>query len=228
MSLSTEELVEYLRVNPDFFERNADVFANMAVPNPHGGRAISLVERQLLAVKDKVKQMEMKMAQMLRAGQENTLIVEKFSSWTRLLVAARLPAELPWLVESGIARHFNVPQVALRLWDFDDAFGGLPCAQPVPVDVITFANGMMAPYCGPNSGFTAAGWLSGDAASIALLPLRVGAAPQAFGMLVLGSADPQRFASHMGTEMLARIAEVASAALSRLLPDEHAAGVEPA
>jgi uncharacterized protein YigA (DUF484 family) len=55
--------------------------------------------------------------------------------------------------------------------------------------------------------------------SLALLPLRPGAvsgtAP-AFGMLVLASPDPQRFQSGMATDFLERIAELASAALSRL------------
>jgi uncharacterized protein YigA (DUF484 family) len=45
----------------------------------------------------------------------------------------------------------------------------------------------------------------------------VGAAPQAFGLLVLGSPDPARFQQGMGTAFLERIAEIASAALSRLL-----------
>ena len=36
------------------------------------------------------------------------------------------------------------------------------------------------------------------------------------GLLVLASPDPQRFQSSMGTDLLTRIAELASAALSRL------------
>ena len=39
----------------------------------------------------------------------------------------------------------------------------------------------------------------------------------AFGLLVLGSPDPTRYAAQMGTEFLSRIGEVASASLSRLL-----------
>jgi uncharacterized protein YigA (DUF484 family) len=35
---------------------------------------------------------------------------------------------------------------------------------------------------------------------------------------VLGSPDPTRFQAGMGTEFLERIAEIGSAALSRLLP----------
>ena len=60
---------------------------------------------------------------------------------------------------------------------------------------------------------------TGQVQSLALLPLREGAVDgsgPAFGLLVLGSPDAQRFQADMGTDFLARIAELASAALSRL------------
>jgi uncharacterized protein YigA (DUF484 family) len=47
--------------------------------------------------------------------------------------------------------------------------------------------------------------------------LRVGAAPEAFGLLVLGSSDPSRYSPDMGTDFLMRIGETASAALACLL-----------
>jgi uncharacterized protein YigA (DUF484 family) len=56
-----------------------------------------------------------------------------------------------------------------------------------------------------------------------MLPLRVGGATDAFGLLVLGSPDKDRFQITMGTTFLARIAELASAALSRLRPAGPAA-----
>jgi uncharacterized protein YigA (DUF484 family) len=37
-------------------------------------------------------------------------------------------------------------------------------------------------------------------------------------MLVLASPDPTRYTAEMGTEFLERIGEIASAALSRVLP----------
>jgi uncharacterized protein YigA (DUF484 family) len=46
--------------------------------------------------------------------------------------------------------------------------------------------------------------------------MRVGAAPEAFGLLVLGSPDPTRFGADLGTSFLEQIAELASASLSRL------------
>ena len=53
--------------------------------------------------------------------------------------------------------------------------------------------------------------------SVALIPLRMGATPEAYGLLVLGSPDASRFTSTMGTTYLARIEEIASAALARLM-----------
>ncbi len=79
----------------------------------------------------------------------------------------------------------------------------------------------MEPFCGVNTGFEAVSWLPEPqaATSLAILPLRpglVGSATPAFGMLVLASPDAQRFNSAMGTDFLERIAELASAALTRL------------
>ena len=52
--------------------------------------------------------------------------------------------------------------------------------------------------------------------SIALIPLRAEPTAPAFGLLVLASPDAQRFNPDMGTDFLERIADLASAALSRL------------
>jgi uncharacterized protein len=216
--LEPDTIAQFLREHPEFFNEYADVFAAMTVPNPHGGKAVSLVERQLYTVKEKLRVQEQRLADLVRMGVENDAIVEKLAAWTRPLVSARSPSDLPDLVVEGLRKQFNVPFCAMRIWELDVGFEKLSCGHAVPVDVITFANSLVAPHCGPNSGYAAAGWLEGEAKSLAMLPLRVGAAPQAFGLIVLGSPDPARFTAEMGVAMLARMAVTASAALSRLLP----------
>jgi uncharacterized protein len=106
----------------------------------------------------------------------------------------------------------------VRLWSVKPAYAALPCARPVSQDTTRLANSMRAPFCGSNVGFEAAAWFDDGAAaqSLAMLPLRVGADPATFGLLVLGSADKDRFQIGMGTTFLERIAELASAALARL------------
>ncbi|MEI7446792.1 MAG: DUF484 family protein [Burkholderiales bacterium] len=218
---SAEQVAQYLRENPGFFDANAELLASITVPHPHGGRAVSLVERQVDLLRDKNKALEMRLAELLRIGQENDAISAKLQRWTRELLRVRDVRALPDRVVEGMGTEFSVPQVALRVWRVDAAHADLPAAAEVEPEVHALADSVVQPYCGPNADFRAATWLPGGGAqtrSIALLPLRVGAAPQAFGLLVLGSPDPARFQTGMGTAFLERIAEIASAALSRLLP----------
>jgi len=217
--ISDEEVARYLREHPGFFELHADLLAAITVPHPHGGRAISLQERQLEVLREKLRAHELRMAELLRIGQENDAITEKLQRWTRQLLLTADAAQLPDIVVDGLRTVFSVPQVTMRLWGLREVHHDLEWALPVPVDAITLANSMRQPFCGPNSEFQAATWLpdgGADTRSIALLPLRKGIDPNAFGMIVLGSSDPDRFRSGMGTAFLERIGETASAALSRL------------
>jgi uncharacterized protein YigA (DUF484 family) len=93
-------------------------------------------------------------------------------------------------------------------------------------DAKSFATSLTEPFCGVNTGLEAISWLPEPqaATSLAILPLRpvsqhgapASSVVPAFGLLVLASPDAQRYTSTMGTDFLARIAELASAALSRL------------
>jgi len=111
--------------------------------------------------------------------------------------------------------------VGLRIWDVASEFASVGYSQGVSDDAKLFASSLLEPFCGLNTGFEAVSWLEEPhtVTSLALIPLRSGVAGStapAFGMLVLASGDAQRFHSGMGTEFLARIGELASAALARL------------
>jgi uncharacterized protein YigA (DUF484 family) len=161
----------------------------------------------------------LRMAELLRIAQENDAITDKFQGWTRALLLARNDVDLPHTLVTGMQSVFSVPHATLRIWGVAGEFAHTWFAADVSTDAKIFCNSLAAPFCGPNQDFEAASWLEdGDAVkSIAMLPLRVGAAPEAFGLLVLGSPDPSRFTSDMATDFLARIGETASAALTCLL-----------
>ena len=124
------------------------------------------------------------------------------------------------MVVRELSALFLVPQVAIKVWGVASEFAGEDYAQGVSDGAASFAHALSLPYCGANTGLEAAQWVVDPAsvASIALIPLRAGIAPQAFGLLVLASADPGRFSADMGTDFLQRIGELSSAALSRLRP----------
>ncbi len=221
MSAPTDQQVaEFLRAHPGFFNSHVELLAGLSLPAAHGGRAISLQERQLEVMREKYRALERRLAEMIRVGQENDAIADRLQKWTRQLLLETDPARLPAGVAEGLQAHFSVPQTALRLWGLREAYRSLECGQPVAVEVISQANAMTAPFCGPRGEQPAARWLpeqGRQTGSVALLPLRKGVDPRAFGLVVLGSADTDRFQAGMGTAFLERIAEIASACLSRLV-----------
>lgn len=218
--ITEDDIADYLANTPDFFERHAGVLAAVQLTSPHGTRAVSLQERQAEMLREKIKGLELRVMDMMRHGQENTGIADKLHDWMRALLLAREPGELPALVVREITECFQVPQVAVRLWAVANAYADAPFTQGVSEDAKAFASSLTLPYCGANRGLEAAQWLdnTSGAASLALIPLRLVGETTAFGLLVLASDNPSRFAAGMGTSFLERIGELSSAALSRLCP----------
>lgn len=226
--ITEEDIAHFLANTPEFFERHAEVLANVQIASAHGQRAVSLQERQAEMLREKIKALEQRVMEIVRNGHENESISQKVHEWGCELQRITAPAELPDAVTQGIEKHFAVPLTALRVWGVDAAHAENEFAKDASEDVRAFATSLTMPFCGPNLGFEPASWLGrvdvdeGDstaAQSLALLPLREGpidSATPAFGLLVLGSPDPQRFQESMGTEFLTRMAELASAALQRL------------
>jgi hypothetical protein len=219
MTLQAQEVAQYLVDHPDFFGQNPELLSGMQLPHPHNGQAISLVERQSLMLRERIKALEMRVAEMVRHGQENDAIADKLVNWARALLLQADPAALPDTLVSELKRVFDVPYAGLRLWNAAPVVADQDCARAVENDTISLANSMRVPFCGSNVGFEAASWIEDDGASVqslAMVPLRVGADPETFGLLVLGSADKDRFQITMGTAFLERIGELASASLARL------------
>lgn len=217
-TVSEDDIAAFLINSPDFFDRNADLLASIQLTSPHGNRAVSLQERQMELLRDKIKGLELRAASMIRAGTENEAIANRLQTWTLALLGERHAASIPQAVVAGIEQKFQVPQVALRLWQVEAAFATDPCAAPVSDNVKTFANSLTTPYCGHNPDLEAVNWLPDASAirSVALIPLRRSGDIAAFGLLVLGSPEPERFSPEMGVDFLQRIGAIVSAALLRV------------
>jgi len=219
--ITEDDIANYLANTPGFFERHAEMLAAVQLTSPHSQRAVSLQERQANMLREKIKLLELRIMDMIRNANDNTALSDKLLQWARRLFLNTDPAALPDLMIEELADLFAVPQVGIKVWDVDAAYADAPFAQGVSEDAKVFASSLLEPYCGVNTGLEAINWLPDPkaAASLAILPLRSGPAGSAtpvFGLLVLASPDAQRFNSTMGTDFLARIAELASAALSPL------------
>ena len=218
--ITEQDIANYLVNTPGFFDRHADVLATVQLTSPHGQRAVSLQERQMEMLRERIKGLEQRIVEMIRNAQDNLSVSDRLHEWTLRLLLAHEPKELPQLLVDDLKQRFMVPQAAIRVWGVAEAFAELPFAGDASDDLKSFASSLGAPYCGINAGFEASRWFDEGAGvtSMAMIPLRRAEGARAFGLLLLGSPDPTRYSADMGTELLARIGATASAALSRLLP----------
>ena len=218
--ITENDIAEYLANTPGFFERHAEMLATIQLTSPHGQRAVSLQERQMEMLRERIKGLERKIVEMIRNGQDNVAIAERLHRWTRALMITPDAAELPEVLLRELKQQFLIPQAGIRVWGVAEPFAALPFALGASDDAKSLATSLGIPYCGVNAGFEAVRWLDEPAsvASMAMVPLRLAASDDAFGLLVVGSPDPTRYSADMGTDFLQRIGEIASAGLTRLLP----------
>jgi uncharacterized protein YigA (DUF484 family) len=214
--MTPDDVAVFLRTNPQFFDKHPELLESIHVPHPYGGRAIPLSERQTVALREKLKLVEGKLAEFIQFGEENDAISEKVHRLASALVGARDFPALTQTLYFHLREDFAVPHVTLRVWgkgvpaDFDEA---REVAEAQRHD----AEAMGAPRCGAAAGNLFLPWFGESAEhvrSVALVPLGQTAV---FGLLAMGSEDPQRFYPEMGTLYLRRIGELCAAGVTARL-----------
>jgi uncharacterized protein YigA (DUF484 family) len=199
-----EDVAHYLQEHPQFFEDHTELLESIALPHPHGGRTVSLSERQLLALREKNKTLDGKLHELLTFARENDELQLKVHQFTCALFGARDLDAARDIILYELRERFAVPHVALNLWE----------VTPPSAEVLTFADQTPQPVCLHRAMYDTQEWFGEAAAhlrSFAYLPLRDG--ESSIGLLILASEDVQRFYPEMGTLFLRRVAEIVSAAL---------------
>jgi uncharacterized protein YigA (DUF484 family) len=214
--MKSEDVARYLHDHPEFFEQYADLLTLVTLPDPHSGRAISITEKQLVNLRDKVRALEAKLVELIRFGEENDAISGKVHGLAVALIAATDQAAVMRALYSHLGGAFAVPHVALRLWGIGAGDGHE--FDSVADAVTAFASGLQQPWCGAVSGQESLAWFGEAAAhlrSMTQVPLR-DSGGVCCGLLVMASDDPDRFHAELGTLYLERIGAMASAALVRV------------
>lgn len=202
--MKSEDVAVYLLNTPQFFEEQVEMLTQITLPHPHGGRTISLSERQLIALREKNKALEKKLHELHEFAKENDILQHKVHEFTTSLFAARDLLTLQEMIPHLLRDIFSVPHAVLRLWQIN----------PPSMEVLTFTDVQTKPVCVHQAVHDTAGWFGENAAqlhSFAYLPLHAGSA--SIGLLILASEDLQRFYPEMGTVFLQRISEAAGSAL---------------
>lgn len=215
-SLTADTIARFLQEQPSFFQDHAELFANLRVPHPNETRAISLGERQILTLRARVKDLEWKLSGLAHNASGNERTSKTLTSWCCRMLAEDDAAVLPGHIVDHLRELFDLPGVALRVWDLSDLDADSPHARDVTPSIRNYARELSRPYCGPYKNQEAVGWLPEVPASLAVIPLPAADDASPIGLLVLGSDDIERFTPDMGTAFLEIIGSLAGAGLSRL------------
>lgn len=213
--ISAEQVTSYLRSHPKFFEQYASLLTEITLPSPHGSGVISLGERQQLAQRDKIRVLESLMEQMIANAEGNEATSLKVHQFCLKLLEQQSFSALKLLIAETLRTDFNVTESLIRIWvkPSNSAIAGDAVFTHVSDEFNDWVISLQQPHCG-NKPQVATDLLGSNLQSFAFIPLYKNAADQhAFGVLMLGAEDPQRFKADMGTLYLDRIGELIAAAL---------------
>ena len=210
-------VAEYLENNPQFFSNHTGLLAIMHLPNPHGGGTVSLAERQQVAQRDKIRQIERKYNELLQFGIENDEKSDKVHKLTLALLSASNLTDVLQALNTSLENDFDISSAKVMLWaepkNNDDATHS--AFEEIDDISKTWAEGLVEPYCGalPNESLVSIK-MNEEAKSYAITTLEIGTP---VGLLVMASNDAKRFNPEMGTLFVKRIGELVSATLSQHL-----------
>lgn len=220
--LSEEAVHNYLKQNPDFFERHSSLLGSLRLPHITGG-TVSLVERQVSVLRQKDLKLERKLKELLEVARANDILASKLHQLTLQLMAAGTLAETLKALETALRTGFNADQSVLVLFGDPDSFADIHAGRffkvidrddPALKPFDTFL-GNHNPRCGQVRDVQRDflfGQCASEVGSAALVPL---GKKSEIGFLAIGSIDSNRFHPGMSMDFLKRLGQLVAEALRR-------------
>ena len=207
---------DYLGQHPDFFEQNPDVFEAINISHD-SGKAISLVERQVIQIRERNKDLSGQIDQILSTAQENEVLMEKTKRLVLNLIKANDLNSLIKALNVSLKSDFSTEFFSLTLIDN----GSIPSKTSANIvskndaeeNIGTLITAKKA-VCGVRSDKEIAllfGKQADNIGSIIALPLKN---TDTFGFLALGHSDSEFYSDEIGTVFIDYIGDL----LNELIP----------
>ncbi|UCB54181.1 MAG: DUF484 family protein [Thiotrichales bacterium] len=215
---SEQQLLELLKDYPDILARNPALLAELEIPH-ESGSAVSLIERQVGVLRDKVQALDKRLRDLMDIARGNERLAESRHRLAINLLGARDLEDVISIVLDELGNELEADYAVVRLLSDDESrLNDRPdlFIEPTTEELKSFSTMLdnRKPLCGRCTAEQNV-FLFGDDAeqigSAAVIPLVAGAK---LGLLALGGKDENRFSIAMGTEFLGQIGELVSAALA--------------
>lgn len=221
-TLEEDKIAHYLQLNPEFFERHAGLLAKLKLSHNGGAATVSLIERQVVALRDKNQTLETRLRDLIEVARANDALAGKIHRLACRLVRAKRADALLDALELSLREDFGASEWLLLLTSGQQSdFASVNSRHLRLVDASAPELKMFdtlfeagKPRCGQirdshRDFLFGAGTV--EIGSAALVPL----GPQvSSGLLAIGSPDAERFHPTMSTDFLARIGDLVSEAVN--------------
>ncbi len=225
------EVIDYLKDHPDFFNKHLDLLGSLDIPH-QSGKAVSLVERQMQALRQSNSDLKERLEQLLDVARNNEKHFDNTKTFTIDLVDFHLDSgNLKKLIElfnqrfpSILAAHdYRLVLIDQNSNTVNDKVVHLD-RQQLKEEASKLAD-LKKALCGTLKDQEKA-LLFGDAAnkvnSFAVIPLRSG---ELFGLIAIGNRQEHYFQKSMGTLFLDYIGELAEKVIFDILEKDEASPI---
>ena len=217
-------VVEFLKAHPEFLQQHPDVFASLEVVHKPTGSSVSLIERQVSVLRQRERQSELQIKEMISAARRNETLSRRLHQFAVTLIQAvdysrQLSTHINKIVEGEELASITVvvggdltrspKETRLqqnKIAEYRElrnriSHGASVCDDRLPRRLLDYLFGA-----------------DSTVQSTALIPL-VTSGQRPFGIVALGATESDRFNPSMGTHYLDRLGQLLAAALRRYEQD---------
>jgi uncharacterized protein YigA (DUF484 family) len=105
--LTAAQVADYLRANPDFFAAQPDLLADLRLPH-ESGKAISLIEKQLVVLRERSQEARQKLGSLLENARDNDQLFDVTRNLVLSLLKARDATEVAEITQDQLSELGSV------------------------------------------------------------------------------------------------------------------------
>ena len=209
--ITNEQVAEFLRINPEFFENNLDILSEIQIPHISGEGTTSLIEHQVKVLRDQNEVLKDQLKTFAVLAIENEDLWVRFKDLALMLLnhsdRQSLKVDIEnWLKTqfslSGVMINLGEPATVLKKFKTDEAYKMVIEQAQIHCDSSFSADLLKVLF-------------SKDAENVnscALIPLK-STDEQCKALLALGSENTERFSSAQSTSYLDCLSQLISQSL---------------
>ena len=216
------DIARYLRDHPDFFEEHQDILAGMLLSH-ESGSAVSLIERQVQILREQKDELKIRLQSLITTAKINEKLNNNVNAFILELLGASTLDDILTVIKQRLSKDFEADAVAIKLLASDN--DALKMHEEITAwqqPALVIGEKVMSarkPMCGAfKSEQMQALFDDADIQSAGIVPLAIDKdSKHCYGIIAIGSYNPQRFRADMGTIFLSLLGQVLTLVLKRHL-----------